>query len=120
MYEIIIDTVYKQNFNPWAWPKTCGARFWYVILAPLTHIQAITIPYPMRKTATDCEDPRDYEAFYPLTLFLSFIWIWFYTYCIVWWTYSITMAYELHFSILPMIIYPFGIALRDAKKLHDM
>jgi len=38
----------------------------------------------------------------------------------VWWTYAVTMAYGLHFSILPMVIYPFGIVLRDLKKIEDM
>lgn len=44
------------------------------------------------------------------------LWIYFMTYFIVWWTYVVTVTYELHFSILPMVLYPFGIALRDQKK----
>ena len=60
------------------------------------------------------------EQYYPLTLFMATIYVWFYTYLIVWWTYMVTISYDLHFSILPMIIYPFGIVLRDLKKLDDM
>ena len=26
----------------------------------------------------------------------------------------------MHFSILPMVLYPFGIAMRDVKRLSDM
>jgi len=47
-------------------------------------------------------------------------WIWGYCFCIVWWTYTVSISYNLNFSILPMIIYPFGIVLRDIKKLDDM
>ena len=51
---------------------------------------------------------------------MSMAWIFAYSYIIVWFTYVITTAYNLHFSILPMILYPFGIALRDYKKFKDM
>jgi hypothetical protein len=60
------------------------------------------------------------EQFYPLTLVIATIWIWVYSFLIVWWTYAVTIAYGLNFSILPMILYPFGIVLRDLKKLDDM
>lgn len=60
------------------------------------------------------------EQFYPVTLIAATIWIWIYSFLIVWWTFEVTMAYNLHFSILPMIIFPFGIVLRDLKKLEDM
>ena len=29
------------------------------------------------------------------------------------------MAFNLHFSIIPMFIYPFGISFRDIKKYTD-
>jgi hypothetical protein len=38
---------------------------------------------------------------------------------IVWWTYALTIAFGLHFSIIPMILYPFGISIRDRKKAED-
>lgn len=60
------------------------------------------------------------ENFYPLTLVMSLVWVWFYTYIIVWWTYEITIAYNLKFSFLVMIVYPFGVALRDMKKFADL
>ena len=61
-----------------------------------------------------------YENIYPVSLFMSLLWIFAYSYVIVWFTYVITTAYNLHFSVLPMLIYPFGIALRDNKKFTDM
>lgn len=60
------------------------------------------------------------ENFYPLTLLMATFWVWFYSYMIVWCTFVITVAYDWKFSIIPMIIYPFGIMLRDLKKLEDM
>jgi hypothetical protein len=60
------------------------------------------------------------DNFYPLTLLIAAVWIWAYTFLIVWFTYEITVAFDLHFSILPMILYPFGIVLRDLKKMDDM
>lgn len=77
---------------------------------PLTHIQYITIPNPMTKGK---------QNFYPLTLFCSILWIWFYSWLIVWFTYSITEAFKLHYSIIPMILYPLGISIRDRKKFLD-
>jgi len=47
------------------------------------------------------------------------VWIWFYSFLIVWWTYSVTIALDLHFSVIPMILYPFGISIRDRKKYED-
>lgn len=60
------------------------------------------------------------ENFYPLTLLMATFWVWLYSFMIVWCTFVITVAYDWKFSILPMIIYPFGIMLRDLKKLEDM
>jgi hypothetical protein len=47
------------------------------------------------------------------------MWIFFYTYLIVWFTYDITVAMDLKFSIIPMFVYPVGIVLRDVKKFRD-
>lgn len=86
-------------------------RIKYVMMMPLTVMQHITVPNAMLPGK---------ENYYPLTLLVATIWIWFYSFLIVWATYAVTIAYNLHFSILPMVIYPFGIVLRDLKKLDDM
>lgn len=104
IYDMIIGTVYKKNESPLKWPSTTKDRFIYILLIPITHLQWLTIPNPMRENK---------ENFYPLSLFMATLWIWIYSFVIVWFTYAVTMAYNLHFSILPMILYPFGIALRD-------
>lgn len=83
----------------------------YFLLLPLTLTQYITVPNPMIEGR---------EQFYPLTLVCATGWVWVYSFLIVYWTYEVTIAYDLHFSILPMIIFPFGIVLRDLKKLSDM
>jgi hypothetical protein len=69
----------------------------------------MTIPYPGKGS----------ESYYPLTLTIAITWIWFYSYLICWFTYSVTKAFSLHFSIIPMFIYPFGISFRDLKKYTD-
>lgn len=81
------------------------------MIMPLTHLQYISIPYPLAPGKNNL---------YPVSLFMSMLWIFGYSYVIVWFTYVITTAYKLHFSILPMVLYPFGIALRDYKKFKDM
>ena len=37
----------------------------------------------------------------------------------MWFTYSVTQAFSLHYSIIPMILYPLGISIRDSKKFTD-
>ena len=42
---------------------------------------------------------------------------WIYAFIIVWFTFDVTLGFGMkNFNVLPMIIYPFGIALRDYKK----
>ena len=84
-------------------------RIQYVFLIPLTHSQYYSIPYPGKGS----------ESYYPLTLCLAILWIWLYSYIVCWFTYSVTKAFNLHFSIIPMFIYPFGISFRDIKKYTD-
>ena len=91
-------------------PKDLRSRVIYLVLTPLTHLQFYSIPNPMKKGR---------QNFYPLTLFCSIMWIWFYTWMIVWWTYSVTISLGLHFSIIPMLLYPIGISIRDRKKWTD-
>lgn len=108
IYEIINKAVNKEKMNL-AWPKGFKKRVQYIFLIPLTHMQFMTIPYPGKGS----------ESYYPLTLTLAITWIWFYTYLVCWFTYSVTKAFDLHFSIIPMFLYPFGISFRDIKKYSD-
>jgi hypothetical protein len=108
IYEIINKAVNKEKMSI-AWPKTFWKRVQYIFLVPLTHAQYLTIPYPGKGS----------ESYYPLTLTLAITWIWGYSYLVCWFTYSVTKAFSLHFSIIPMFIYPFGISFRDIKKYSD-
>jgi len=83
----------------------------YILVLPLSHMQFFFIPNPQKGGKA--------KNIYPLTLIMSIIFIWFYTYLIVWWTFTLTTAWNLHYSVLPMFVYPFGIAIRDYKKLKD-
>jgi hypothetical protein len=50
---------------------------------------------------------------------MSILWIFGYTYIITWFTYDISVALELKFSIIPMFVYPIGVSIRDVKKFED-
>lgn len=91
-------------------PKGILPKFAYVFMIPITHLTYFTIPDPKSKGR---------ENFYPLTLTMSIFWIWIYTFFIVWWTYSVSNAWGISFSIIPMILYPIGISIRDRKKFVD-
>lgn len=106
IYEIIMNTFYNER-NKIAWPSGRRARIVYLLLMPLTHLQYITIPNPMR---------RGKENLYPITLLMSMAWIWAYSFLIVWFTFDVTVTFQFNFNVLPMFLYPFGIALRDYKK----
>merc|ERR1712176_1549757 len=110
IYRLIQDTVQKKDYSPIKWPDGILARIWYILTIPLTHLQWISIPSPTKKD----------QNYYPISLFMASLWILVYSFVIVWFSFEITQAYEMHFSILPMVIYPFGIALRDMKKLEHM
>ena len=109
IYELVNETINKDSLNV-SCPKGGKAIAWYITLIPLTHTQYITIPDPLSKRNAN---------YYPLTLFMSIIWIFIYAYIIVWFTYDISMALGLRFSMIPMFIYPIGVSIRDVKKFKD-
>lgn len=109
IYEIIMQTFYSGQ-SKIKWPETARKRIVYVLLIPLTHLQWFTIPNPMSGRGGEREN------LYPVSLFMSMLWIWVYTFFIVWFTFDLTVAFNWHFNVLPMVLYPFGIALRDYKK----
>ena len=55
--------------NKIAWPEGAKKRIAYVLLIPLTHLQYISIPNPMRGRNGEREN------LYPVTLFMSMLWI---------------------------------------------
>jgi hypothetical protein len=109
IYKLVDETINIGAYDI-SCPKTGKGIIWYILMMPLTHLQYITIPDPMSKRN---------ENYYPLSLFMSVIWIFIYSYIIVWFTYDVTVALDLKFSVIPMFIYPFGVSLRDAKKFAD-
>lgn len=50
---------------------------------------------------------------------MSTLWIAMYTFVITWFTYDVSRALSLPYSIIPMFLYPLGIMLRDFKKFDD-
>ena len=111
IYELINETINKDAYDiSCPEPCTVGGVLLYIFLMPLTHTQYITVPSPLSKVNSD---------FYPLTLILSSAWIFGYTYVIVWFTYDVSNGLGLPFSILPMLLYPFCVAIRESKKFKD-
>ena len=108
IYDMINERVNKKVSLKW--PKGFKNRVSYILFAPLTFPTYISIPNPMNVGR---------ENFYPLTLFMSIAWIYAYTFLIVWWTFELSDAWGINFSIIPMIIYPLGISIRDRKKIFD-
>jgi len=113
VYNMIMDKFYKGE-NKIAWPKSVRSKVGYILLIPLTHLQWFTIPNPMRNRNKERDESR--ENLYPVTLFMAMLWIWFYSGIIVWFSFDLTVACNWKFNVLPMVLYPFGIALRDYKK----
>lgn len=111
VYDLILKNVYKNQQSFLKMPESVRDKIMHVVLFPHKLLQYVTVPNPMAEGK---------EQFYPLTLVCATLWIWVYSFLIVWFTYEVTISYDLHFSILPMIIFPFGIVLRDLKKLDDM
>jgi len=113
VYGVIMRTFYHGE-NKIAWPSSTRRRIIYILLIPLTHLQAFTIPNPMRGK----NEKR--ENLYPITLLMSMLWICLYSGVIVWWTFDLTVALEMKFNVLPMLLYPFGIAMRDYRRKEHL
>jgi hypothetical protein len=109
IYRLINETINKDKASIKV-PKSKGGKVWYVFCMPLTHSQYITIPDPL-------SDRND--NYYPLTLFMSTLWIFGFAYVIVWFTYDLTLGLGWKFSYIPMFIYPIGVSVRDVKKFKD-
>lgn len=111
IYELVNETINKKKgAYSVECPKTLSGVIWYILMMPLTHLQYITIPDALSKRN---------DNYYPLTLFMSTLWIFAYSFIIVWFTYDISVALDIPFSIIPMFIYPFGVSFRDVKKFID-
>lgn len=110
IYELVNETINKEAFSV-AFPDGWKARIRYFLLIPLTHLQYMLIPSPLSKRN---------DNYYPLTLFMSIIFIAKYAIVITWLTYAMSVAcLNSNFSILPMLVYPFGVSVRDVKKFRD-
>ena len=93
-----------------ACPKGSWDKIIYIFSVPLTWTQFLSIPNVMVVGR---------ENFYPLALFMSIVWIYVYTFIIVWWTYELSNAWGINRSIIPLVGYPIGISIRDRKKIMD-
>lgn len=109
LYDIINSKLSWKQISI-AIPKKCLQWVYYAFMLPITHLVYLTTPDPIAK---------NWENFYPLTLFISICWIYGYTFFIVWWTYSVSWSWGINLSFIPMLLYPIGISIRDNKKFRD-
>lgn len=111
IYELVNEVINKDATDI-SFPKSTLKKEWfkYFFFSPLTHLQYITIPDPLSDRNGN---------YYPLSLFMSIIWIFIYAYIIVWFTYEMSDKLKLKFSVIPMFVYPIGISFRDSKKFQD-
>lgn len=108
IYDLINERVNKKmSIKP---PSGFWPLIRYIIHAPLSIPTFFTIPNVT---------VEERQNFYPLALFMSILWIYVYSFIIVWWTYELSNAWGINFSIIPLLIYPIGISIRDRKKLSD-
>lgn len=111
IYKLVDETINKEPQNlQCPESKKKWDIFVYIMYIPLTHLQYITIPDPLSKRN---------DNFYPLSILMSVLWIFLYSWIIVWFTYDVSAALNLKYSLIPMFVYPFGISFRDNKKFKD-
>lgn len=109
IYELVNETINKEAYSI-ACPRNIKGFLKYVFLMPLTHTQYFTIPSPLSKRN---------DNYYPISMVMSVLWIAGYTYIITWFTYDVSKALNLKYSIIPMFLYPIGVSMRDFKKFRD-
>mmetsp|Transcript_1965 Transcript_1965/g.2823 ORF Transcript_1965/g.2823 Transcript_1965/m.2823 type:complete len:385 (+) Transcript_1965:801-1955(+) len=86
------------------WPNSKGKQVSYVLLAPLTYSLYYTIPDVRR------EGRRDY---YMAAFFLSVGWIAVYSYFMVWWATSLSIALQIPSQITGLTILAIGTSVPD-------
>ena len=109
IYQLVNETINKDGYSI-AIPKGLKNRLYYIFQIPLTHLQYITVPDPLSKRNAN---------YYPVTIIMATLWIMFYCFVIVWFTYDINEYCGVPSSLIPMFLYPFGVSLRDTKKFDD-
>eukprot|EP01022_Parablepharisma_sp_SALTPOND_P032083 TRINITY_DN827_c0_g1_i2.p1 TRINITY_DN827_c0_g1~~TRINITY_DN827_c0_g1_i2.p1 ORF type:complete len:1944 (+),score=85.16 TRINITY_DN827_c0_g1_i2:3283-9114(+) len=102
------DGTMNMQWRSLVWPKK-ESWFWnvfYVVMLPISALLYISIPNP--------RIPRGEEFNkLPLVYFVCLVWMGIFSYFVTWWLASLSLAFEISFLILPMIILPLGLLLRD-------
>lgn len=106
IYQLVNETINKNGYQITI-PTGTKAIMYYIFCIPLTHTQYITIPDPLSKRNSN---------YYPVTIIMATLWILAFCFIIVWFTYDINEYCGIPSSLIPMFLYPFGVALRDVKK----
>ena len=102
------DDTINMQWKALVWPKT-DTWYWkafYIVMLPITSLLYVTIPNP--------RIPRGDEiSKLPLVYLICLVWMGVFSYFITWWLVILSISFEIPFLILPMIILPLGLMLRD-------
>ncbi|KAA0150695.1 hypothetical protein FNF29_05032 [Cafeteria roenbergensis] len=86
------------------WPHSTAGRIWYVAAAPLTYSLAYTVPDVRVKGR---------EGWYPVTFFMSILWIALFSYLMVWWATVIGATLFIPESIMGLTFLAAGTSVPD-------
>jgi len=103
-----IEEEKNMQWNSLVWPKneTLFWKIFYVVMLPISAALYITIPNP--------RVPRNDEICKLIVTYgICFLWMGFFSFFITWWLVSLSIAFDTPFQLLPMIIQPLGLLLRD-------
>lgn len=87
-----------------AWPSSNGARVYYIIKAPILFLLVITIP--------DVRRPKLWKLF-PITFFMSIVWISGLTFFMVWWGEEIGDTLGIPYEVMGLTFLAAGTSIPD-------
>lgn len=98
----------NMQWKSLVWPKEAGfwGKLFYLIVLPIRALFYLTVPNPRIPVEDEFNQ-------LPLIYLISFVWMGIFAYCLSWWIVSVSVAYDIPFLILPMIVLPLGLLLRD-------
>jgi len=98
----------NMQWKSLVWPSDGGffRKAFYLIVLPIRAAFYLTLPTPR----IPLED--EFNKL-PLIYLISLVWMSIFAYFLSWWIVSVSVAYDIPFLILPMILLPLGLLLRD-------
>ena len=98
----------NMQWKSLVWPSDSGffSKVFYIIVLPIRIAFYLTVPTPRIPLEEEFNK-------LPLIYLISLIWMAIFAYFLSWWIVVVSVAYKIPFLILPMIVLPLGLLLRD-------